>query len=92
MGFLSYYRAFVPHFAALTAPLTDLTKGGRTWQWTGQAERAMEEAKRALHDAYQRYAWSQDRQDRVTTDASGVGLGATFEQLVEGVGWAPVAF
>ena len=52
----------------------------------------MGEAKRALCDACQRYSWSQDRLDRVTTDASGVGLGATFEQLVEGVGWVPVAF
>ena len=92
MGFLSYYRAFIPHFATVTAPLTDLTKGGRTWQWTEQATRVMDAAKRALYDACQRYAWSQDRLDRVTTDASGVGLGATFEQRVEGVGWAPVAF
>ena len=92
MGFLSYYRAFIPHFATVTAPLTDLTKGGRTWQWTEQAGRARDAAKRALYDACQRYAWSQDRLDRVTTDASGVGLGTTFEQRVEGVGWAPVAF
>ena len=28
----------------------------------------------------------------MTTDASGRGIGATFEQRVEGTGWAPVAF
>ena len=88
MGFLSYYRAFIPHFAMMTAPLTDLTKGGQGWKWTPGAEKAMEEAKRALWDACQRHAWSPDRADRVTTDASRVGLGATFEQLVEGTGWA----
>ena len=52
----------------------------------------MEEAKRALLDARGRYAWDPNRQDRVTTDASDVGLGAVFEQKVDGVGWAPVAF
>ena len=27
MGFLSYYQAFIPHFATITTPLTDLLRG-----------------------------------------------------------------
>ena len=94
MGFLSYYRAFIPGFATTTAPLTALLKGGKgkKLEWTAQATDAAEAAKRALWDACHRYAWTPDRPSRVTTDASAVGLGATFEQKVEGVGWAPVAF
>ena len=53
---------------------------------------AMGEVKQALLDSCERYAWDPDREDRVTTDASGVGIGAVFEQRVEGVGWAPMAF
>ena len=35
MGFLSYYRAFVPNFATVTAPLTDLLRGkGKAIEWT----------------------------------------------------------
>ena len=52
----------------------------------------MEKAKRSLWDACSRYAWDATKENRVTTDASGTGLGATLEQRVEGVGWAPVAF
>ena len=93
VGFLSYYRAFIPSFATITAPLTDLLKGKKTEvDWTLEATQAVELAKQALWDACQRYAWDANREDRVTTDASGVGIGATLEQKVEGVGWAPVAF
>ena len=93
MGFLSYYRAFMPHFATITAPLTDLLRGkAKKIEWTPEAEEAMGCAKRLLWDACERYAWDAGRENRVTTDASGMGLGATLEQRIEGVGWAPVAF
>ena len=92
MGFASYYRAFIPNFATLTAPLTSLLRNVAHWEWTEEATAAMRGAKRALLDSCERYAWDAEREDRVTTDASGVGIGAVFEQRVEGVGWAPVAF
>ena len=92
MGFLSYYRAFIANFATITAPITDTLRTSKGFHWTEEATQAVHQAKRALRDAQERYAWSPDRQDRVTTDASGVGVGAVFEQRVEGVGWVPVAF
>ena len=93
MGFLSYYRAFVPSFATVTAPLTDLLKGkAKVVEWTEAAEEAMKKSKRLLWDACCRYAWDSERENRVTTDASGTGIGATLEQKVEGVGWSPVSF
>ena len=93
MGFLSYYRAFIPRFSTLTAPLTELLKGKQTEiAWTEAATEAVNHTKRALLDACQRFAWDSERPCRVTTDASGVGVGATLEQKVDGIGWAPVAF
>ena len=93
MGFLSYYRAFFPNFATVTAPITNtLRTAKKGFQWTEEATQALEQAKRMLRDAQERYAWTREREDRVTTDASGVGIGATFEQKVPGVGWVPVAF
>ena len=92
MGFASYYRAFIPDFATRTAPLTSLLRNTTHWEWTRSATVAMEEVKQALLDTCERYAWDPGREDRVTTDASGVGIGAVFEQRVEGVGWVPTAF
>ena len=93
MGFLSYYRAFIPGFSTLTAPLTELLKGKQIEvNWTEEATEAVERTKQALFDACQRFAWDVTRPTRVTTDASGVGVGATLEQKIEGIGWAPIAF
>ena len=52
----------------------------------------MRDTKQALLNSCERYAWDAGREDRVTTDASGVGVGATFEQRIEGIGWVPVSF
>ena len=92
VGFLSYYRAFIPNFAALTAPLTALLRKNATWRWSEEALMALEASKDILWTACRRYAWDPKREDRVTTDASGVAIAGTFEQRVEGVGWAPTAF
>ena len=92
MEFASYYHTFIPDFATLTAPLTHLLRNTAHWEWTRSATTAMEEVKRALLDSCERYAWDASREDRVTTDASGVGIGAVLEQRVDGVGWVPTAF
>ena len=92
LGFASYYRAFIENFAMLSLPLTDLLRKQATWTWTEEATLAMSKIKQALLDACARYAWREEREDRVTTDASGRGIGAVFEQRIEGTGWAPVAF
>ena len=93
MGFLSYYRAFIPSFSTLTAPLTELLKGKKTEvNWTDEATYEVEKTKQALLNAYQRFAWDVQRPTRITTDASGVGVRATLEQKIDRIGWAPIAF
>ena len=92
VGFVSYYRTFIPAFAEMVAPLTGLLKKTKEWRWTEEATKALQSVKAALLEARKRYAWDPQRSDRVTTDASDVGLGASFEQKVEGTGWVPVAF
>ena len=86
VGFASYYRAFIPRFAQLSAPLTDLLRKQSDTNWTEEAMQSVEALKRALLDANALYAWDVAREDRVVTDASGVGVGAVFEQRVSGVG------
>jgi len=45
-----YYRRFIPAFAELTSPLTDLTRKGASdpVQWTDQCQMAFERVKKAL--------------------------------------------
>ena len=62
MGFLSYYRAFIPGFSTITAPLTELLKGKKSEvRWTTEATKAVNETKQALLDACQRFAWDASR-------------------------------
>ena len=70
----------------MTAPLTALLRKKTNWAWTDEATQAVSRFKQALIDARVRFAWDPTRKDRVTTDASDVGLGAVFEQKVNGVG------
>ena len=43
MGLIGYYRRFVPDFAAITSPLTDLTKKGRPnrVEWSLACQKAL---------------------------------------------------
>ena len=63
LGFVSYYRAFIPHFAEVTAPLTELLQKSKQWKWTEEATKAVEEGKKALIEARARYAWDPERED-----------------------------
>uniref|UniRef100_A0AAQ4PUN6 ribonuclease H n=1 Tax=Gasterosteus aculeatus aculeatus TaxID=481459 RepID=A0AAQ4PUN6_GASAC len=50
LGLAGYYRRFIPGFAELTSPLTDLTRKGASdpVQWTERCQWAVEGVKRAL--------------------------------------------
>jgi hypothetical protein len=37
LGFANCYRSFIPQFAKITKPLTDLIKKGQDFQWTLEA-------------------------------------------------------
>ena len=49
-GLISYYRKFVPHFAEIAQPLTDLTTKGKPTkvQWTRECEESFNTLKTAL--------------------------------------------
>lgn len=50
LGILGYYRRFIPNFSSVAAPLTDVTKGGKSVmvKWNTEAERAFQELKLSL--------------------------------------------
>jgi len=93
LGLVGYYRAFVTHFAAIAAPLTDLTKKGApdTLIWTDVQEQAFQTLKR--HICVQPVLCLPDMSKPfiLQTDASADGIGAILLQEVDGVKH-PVAY
>lgn len=47
LGLVNYYRRFRKGYSAIAAPLTDLLKKNRPWEWTESSQRAFEELKAA---------------------------------------------
>ncbi|KAL7723045.1 hypothetical protein ACLKA6_020019 [Drosophila palustris] len=41
LGMASWYRQFVPNFATLVQPMTELLKKGRKWSWGAEQEEAL---------------------------------------------------
>ena len=90
IGLANYYRKFIPNFAAIAAPITDLTKKGQPnqIQWSDVQESAFNTLKMRLAtapilrlpDPCKPYILRTD-----ASDASDVGLGAVLMQTEDGV-------
>ena len=87
MGLAGYYRRFIPAFAELTSPLTDLTRKGASdpVQWTEPCQRAFERVKEALCGEPLLFTPNFSLPFILQTDASDRGLGAVLTQQVKGV-------
>ena len=86
IGLLSYYRRFVPQFAAVAAPLTDLTRNRMPEKvtWTEETEKAFITLKEAPCTGPVLVTPDFSRPLVVQTDASETGVGAVLSQLREG--------
>jgi hypothetical protein len=90
LGLVGYYRRFIPNFASIATPLTKLLRKGAEWSWGEEQEEAKARLTKALQDTVDRglSIYDRDRPTRILTDASGSGIGAVLEQLVE-ESWTP---
>ncbi|MGL5480857.1 MAG: reverse transcriptase family protein, partial [Aeromonas veronii] len=86
LGLAGYYRCFIPHFASIASPLTDLTKKGHpeTLKWTAEAETAFRTLQQVLTSSPVLYAPDFGCPFVLQTDASDTGLGAVLSQVQEG--------
>nr|VZI41386.1 unnamed protein product [Spirometra erinaceieuropaei] len=81
IGLINYYRRFIPHCAAILAPLTDLLKSkAKPIELSPAAHTAFEEAKKALSDATMLHSSALTL--ILTTDASSSAVGAVLHQQV----------
>eukprot|EP00745_Piridium_sociabile_P043738 TRINITY_DN8997_c0_g2_i9.p1 TRINITY_DN8997_c0_g2~~TRINITY_DN8997_c0_g2_i9.p1 ORF type:complete len:902 (-),score=147.63 TRINITY_DN8997_c0_g2_i9:1001-3472(-) len=89
LGLMSFYRRYIPGFATLSAPLTDLTKdNGRTSRsiaWTPGCATALQQIQEVLSEKPVLLLPRLDTQFVLRTDASSVGLGAVLLQEYEDV-------
>ncbi|XP_068235502.1 uncharacterized protein [Palaemon carinicauda] len=85
LGFTGFYRAYVPNYATIAAPLSDLTKKGRSnvVQWQEPQEKAYNSLKSILVNKPVLRLPDLNRRFILRTDASDVGLGAVLLQEYE---------
>ena len=94
LGLTGYYRRFVPHFATIAEPLTELTKGKNPDQvkWSEQSGEAFRKLKELLLTPPILKVAEPNKQYVLQTDASEQGLGAVLGQIGEDSEEHPVAF
>ena len=94
LGLAGYYRRFVPHFATIAEPLTELTKGKNPDQvkWNERCGEAFRKLKELLSTPPILKVAEPNKQYVLQTDASEQGLGAVLSQIGENGEEHPVAF
>ena len=91
MGFANYYRRFVKDFAAITDPLTLLTKKDVEWQWGPYQRRAFQKLKESLCAAPVLLFPYPKLPHTIVTNASGTTASGVLMQD-QGNGLQPLAF
>jgi transposase InsO family protein len=81
MGLVSYYRRFVPNFSRIAAPITELTRKDRIFDWGPDQQQAFEELKRLFTTAPILAHFDPTRQTILQTDASYFGWGYILSQI-----------
>ena len=81
LGLAGYYRKFIPNFASIASPLTELTKKDVAFTWNDSHQAAFLQIKQCLCSAPILAYPQLDKPFILQTDASNVGLGAVLTQL-----------
>ena len=86
LGLTGYYRKFIPNFANITAPLTELIKKGQPSivRWEHKQEEAFSTLKTMLTSAPILHIPDFSKPFLVQTDASDLGIGAALLQKQKG--------
>lgn len=91
LGFANFYRHFIKNYSKLVAPLTDLTKTTRKYEWTDRAQKAFEVIKHAFAEGDIIHHFDPKAPITIETDASDYAIGAILSQLFDGK-LKPIAF
>ena len=94
LGLAGYYRRFIPEFASIAAPLTDLTRKGNPDKvvWSTTCETAFQRLKALLQESSILKVAEPNKPFVLQTDASDQGLGAVLSQKGDDGQEHPVAY
>jgi site-specific DNA-cytosine methylase len=82
LGFLSYYRHFIPGFSSLAAPMTRLLHKDQPWNWDADAQAAYRRLKELMTEPGRVLRpINKDRPLILHTDWSNHGIGAVLGQV-----------
>ena len=84
LGLAGFFRKFLKDFSITAAPLTDLLKDETTWNWQEKQETAFNALKQGLTRAPVLAYPDYEKTFKLYCDASGIGVGATLCQEIEG--------
>ncbi|GJP37734.1 hypothetical protein CLOM_g22155 [Closterium sp. NIES-68] len=91
LGFANYYNRFVPQYAKIAAPLTNLLKNNTPYKWEPQHQEGMEQMKQALTSARVLNLRDPERDYVIEADTSDQAVGAVLMQD-QGNGLQPIAY
>ena len=80
LGLVNYYRRFIKGYSAIAAPLTDLLKKNRPWEWTAECQEAFDTLKRVVCEEPVLALPDHTKPFEVHTDASDFAIGGVLMQ------------
>jgi hypothetical protein len=80
LGFMGYYRRFIPDFSRITKPMTELLKKGVKFVWSEACEKAFHTLRQHLTSAPVLVQPDNSKPFEVFCDASGTGLSCVLVQ------------
>ena len=81
LGMASYYRRFIPNYSRITEPINRLLKKNEKFVWSDDCEISFRKIKHLLINPPILVYPDFTKQFILTTDASGIGLGAVLSQI-----------
>jgi hypothetical protein len=92
LGTFGFWRAYIRHYADITAPLNNLTCKGVVWRWSTPEQEALDRLKASVVSSPVLAHYDVDKPFFVVTDASNIAVGASLEQNDCDSNRRPVAF
>ena len=80
LGFINFYRQFIPNCAHISQPLVTLLKKDQPFLWSANSQKAFEQLKEQLRQLLKLATPDPHKPFQIFSDASDVAVGAVLEQ------------